>query len=478
MGSANTSPRLQHRVPLFREGSPEPMNSSVDSSPVAGRKPRVRVVPIEIEGDDNTKRHRNLSGSPPEDNIRKNGTSWVPEEFATSPILRSFIPDQKPKAPCERTIPIKVEGVGQSKKAKTVPVKKEKANIPKKVEATGPKQTIASPPKLDEAPVEPKLPLTDMIRIALARKKIEAVLEKLKTYHAGVEEFNGTVKDKQYRYLDEMLTRLMLELDDVETMGNEEVRLSRKAAVRKVQASVDLLETKVTRGASEKPAEESAKDQDVDMGVASSQEESCASDPAEGNCQVKEELSAGEVDQAEKTQDVEMESNAEGSQVLPDTSGETTVVRESGEYQAMEVDADAEPVITTADSSIEEPECSEQPNVVSNVTIEEVDSESGKESEHVLLANEPVVSSEDCSVRELESELELDTTTTDVVVPTLGGEAKELKMDSDIISSSTDCVKELVNKSCDVDAGINVSNLENSTLVPNEHSKDIINEAP
>lgn len=476
------------------------MRSSVDSSPVAERKPRVRVVPIEIEGRDNLpKRNRNLSGSSVEDHQQKNGTSWVPEEFASSPILRSFIPEQKPKAPCERTIPIQVEGVG-GKKAKTVPVKKEKPKTPKK--EADPKQNGRSPSKVDnKAPAEQqsKQPLTDMIRIALSRKKIEGVLEKLKGYHADVEKFTGTNKDKQYRYLDEMLTRLMLELDDVETMGNEEVRQFRKAAVRKVQASVDLLEAKVTGG-------QSARDRDVEMAAASSQEETAMAVgdivPEEGSCQVKEENAMANADNAipdednsqvkeenakatgditmsvpdedncqvkeepasmvaEKTQDVEMENNAKDGQILQEASSETR--KGSEEYQVMEVDVDTTESHESTESSMEEPKCSEQSNVASGLTIEEIDSESSKDTEQVLLSNEPVVSLVDSPVAELE-------------LPTCG-KAKELNIDSDILLGTTDCVNELVSQSCHVDKGNDISNLENATPIPNEHSKDVITEA-
>jgi len=63
--------------------------------------------------------------------------------------------------------------------------------------------------------------------------------------HAAVEQLSGVDKtSKQYVYLEEMLTRLLLRLDGVDTSGNERIRMMRKDAIVSIQAILDQLELK------------------------------------------------------------------------------------------------------------------------------------------------------------------------------------------------------------------------------------------
>lgn len=58
--------------------------------------------------------------------------------------------------------------------------------------------------------------------------KIDKVLADLVELNGKVDTFEGTdQKAQEYRFLDEMLTRLMLSLDDVITDGNEALRAAR-----------------------------------------------------------------------------------------------------------------------------------------------------------------------------------------------------------------------------------------------------------
>lgn len=47
-------------------------------------------------------------------------------------------------------------------------------------------------------------------------------------------------------YLDEMLTRELIKLDDIETEGKENVRQARKNAIKSIQNSISLLESKAS----------------------------------------------------------------------------------------------------------------------------------------------------------------------------------------------------------------------------------------
>ncbi|KAM9622681.1 BAG family molecular chaperone regulator 4 isoform 2-T2 [Trichechus inunguis] len=75
-------------------------------------------------------------------------------------------------------------------------------------------------------------------------KKIINVLEKVQYLEQEVEEFVGKKTDKAYWLLEEMLTKELLELDSVETGGQDSVRQARKEAVCKIQAILEKLEKK------------------------------------------------------------------------------------------------------------------------------------------------------------------------------------------------------------------------------------------
>ncbi|XP_055943301.1 BAG domain-containing protein Samui-like [Argiope bruennichi] len=252
--SASNSPRLQHRVPIFVEGQSEPVKPTVDAQNVdSGRRPHVRVIPIEIEGEDNTsKRHRWHSGSSELLKERVDGTS-IPVENVKHPVQGPS--PQSPKAPRVCNIPIKIEGSDHVIRPKS-PVKTQKVKTPETPKHTGVKLNGCSASKVakvnekKESKSNEKKESPEQVTL----KKIQNIEEKLKDYHADVEKFSGTNKEKQYRYLDEMLTRCMLELDEIDTMGLDTIRLARKAAVKKVQASIDLLESKIIK-------EESKQDQ-------------------------------------------------------------------------------------------------------------------------------------------------------------------------------------------------------------------------
>ena len=50
--------------------------------------------------------------------------------------------------------------------------------------------------------------------------------------------------DVQFRYLEELLTKELLDLDSVETQGQENVRQYRREAVQRIQVTLDQLEKK------------------------------------------------------------------------------------------------------------------------------------------------------------------------------------------------------------------------------------------
>lgn len=75
-----------------------------------------------------------------------------------------------------------------------------------------------------------------------------------------VENFTGTKKDKKYLFLDEMLTRNLIKLDNIETDGKENIRQARKEAIKCIQKCIAVLEAKAEsnagKGQQQQPDEE------------------------------------------------------------------------------------------------------------------------------------------------------------------------------------------------------------------------------
>lgn len=59
-----------------------------------------------------------------------------------------------------------------------------------------------------------------------------------------VEQFAGKPRDKQYLYLDEMLTRNLIKLDNIDTEGKDTIRQARKEAIKCIEKWISILEAK------------------------------------------------------------------------------------------------------------------------------------------------------------------------------------------------------------------------------------------
>ncbi|KAL1453435.1 hypothetical protein WDU94_007575 [Cyamophila willieti] len=100
--------------------------------------------------------------------------------------------------------------------------------------AGGVGQHAPSPPPKKMS--RPKTPL-EMIQ------EVQAEVDKLKE---EIDKYKGNSRsDKEYIYLDEMLTRELLKLDNVDSGGIEDIRNLRRATIKNIQATIAALEAKV-----------------------------------------------------------------------------------------------------------------------------------------------------------------------------------------------------------------------------------------
>ncbi|CAH1772402.1 unnamed protein product [Owenia fusiformis] len=90
---------------------------------------------------------------------------------------------------------------------------------------------------------------------------IEKVLSEAMGYQTQIEDFTGSKQDKQYKMLEEMLTRSLLKLDLVESNGQDEIRQARKKTVKYIQSCLDQLELKAM--SNEAPSTEHVKEQEL-----------------------------------------------------------------------------------------------------------------------------------------------------------------------------------------------------------------------
>lgn len=113
---------------------------------------------------------------------------------------------------------------------------------PTKKEETPPPQ---QPPK-KAAPLDP------ITKIQTIQKDVLDLMNK-------VEQFEGkTKKDKDFLYLEEMLTQNLLKLDTVDTDGKENVKLARKEAVKCINRCLAVLEAKAEVAESNPPSKTSS----------------------------------------------------------------------------------------------------------------------------------------------------------------------------------------------------------------------------
>eukprot|EP00092_Neocalanus_flemingeri_P104974 GFUD01134497.1.p1 GENE.GFUD01134497.1~~GFUD01134497.1.p1 ORF type:complete len:555 (+),score=173.63 GFUD01134497.1:54-1718(+) len=91
-------------------------------------------------------------------------------------------------------------------------------------------------PEQHQVPKDPKIAKLDKIK-----EEVDILLDK-------IENFQGTKKDKEYLYLDEMLTRHLIALDGIEPEGKTEIRQMRKESIKSVNRCLSLLDHKVTEG--------------------------------------------------------------------------------------------------------------------------------------------------------------------------------------------------------------------------------------
>lgn len=106
------------------------------------------------------------------------------------------------------------------------------------------------PPAKEGSPVE-----HEPEKVLSPLETVEKIVEDAKDLGLQVNTFKGSKKDKTYKYLEEMLTRMLLKLDNIQAGSDDNIRQARKHAVNTITQTLDLLELKGMSGEDNKESE-------------------------------------------------------------------------------------------------------------------------------------------------------------------------------------------------------------------------------
>ena len=82
--------------------------------------------------------------------------------------------------------------------------------------------------------------------------KLNKIMENVLDLEKQLSAFVGDKNSKEYKFLDEMLTRNLLALDGIETAGRDDVRQQRKESIKSINRCLSILESKAKTNQAEK----------------------------------------------------------------------------------------------------------------------------------------------------------------------------------------------------------------------------------
>lgn len=269
-------------------------------------QPTVRHIPIFVEGRDQPLLNKNVERSPSDgtsgqrqpsptfSDLSKSGSIF--DRVKDIPVRRIIPEFQSPNAgrtaSPNRTIPINVAHETSQKdihgaasaghhpqqqrqyqrqthqeqpyvqtsnsKSHSIPIKVEHSNSQKDTSKQTPQQTprgqtASQQPnaadEVDSAATKKPSPAVQQSLDAIA--KIQKIQNDVLELMNRVEQFKGGSRtDKEYLYLDEMLTQNLLKLDTIDAEGKDNIKAARKEAIKCINKCISVLEAKTDLAAS------------------------------------------------------------------------------------------------------------------------------------------------------------------------------------------------------------------------------------
>lgn len=208
-------------IPINREGGMGDMGSAQSQPPI--NKPTERVIPIHVEGRDEPVIPKHTGPIYTQQQQPETIFGQRPGQFT------QFVGREPPRQYTQGFGPeVKQQKATQQQQQQTPPPQQQQ---PKQQEQQQPPKQEVPPPQ------QPPKTTTPIDIIQLIQKDVSELMSQ-------VEKFDGAPKDKQYLYLDEMLTRNLIKLDNIDTQGQENIRQARKEAIKCIESCISILEAK------------------------------------------------------------------------------------------------------------------------------------------------------------------------------------------------------------------------------------------
>lgn len=348
-------------------------SSSSDSlnSRNSSENSKVHHIPIFIEGrDEPVSRHETVFEEEPS-NLTRTSSDASSTGRRSNLSSRSSPRPHDPESPVGslrkgRSIPITVESQIPYRQAKpgasqSSPSQTKTTNATKTTPCTGPFVTKvpvrrSSPTDDDDRKERSATPEpSKVLKKPTALEEIQEINNELSTLKQQVSSFSGEFQDKLYRYLDEMLTRLLIRLDNVEINGDIAIRTARKATVNAVEACASLLEAKAK---TPKPANSDVEMQDNSPDTTTGSVEKTDAETKEGG---KPESNEADVTMGEKS---ENEAELCSDSQAPGSKTEVTQEQPQAEMAAIQEEPTAEE--ETCDEPMAEQTQPSEPQAVSS----------------------------------------------------------------------------------------------------------------
>lgn len=207
-------------------------SASVDSnnnnaSEPCGNGKKIRQIPITIETDASSKRSGSGSAYSYGGAHSRGTPSPGPNlaSFSSSPRTQQF----SPSGPHVTSIPVNI-----NKSTASTTAAKKPASTSHGQENGCHAGSPASNPSPTPCPSGPKSPMA----------MIDEVNAKLADLKNQINQFTGDTSSKEFRFFDEMLTRLLISCDDIDTQGDPDIRAARKGVINSIHKSIALLESR------------------------------------------------------------------------------------------------------------------------------------------------------------------------------------------------------------------------------------------
>ena len=266
---------------LFKKLGEEPRGASAGKAPSTGNQSNEYRIPIRIEGESDSS---NL--------VRDFNKMHCPSAVRTSK------PGQKNSTPAGDYV--------DNKNFNSVPASYQ--HQPQFNQQTSHHFDQQQQQQQQNHPAQQQRPAQQPKKPASPMAIVQDILEEVENYEHEVDYFKGTYQDKQWKYLDEMLTRCMLKLDTIDTCGDMNLKQARKNAlnyINKVIAKLENIEKaqgggkeETTEKVGEKSGEEKAAESNAMEDEAHSKQTNDESNKEDANRQSQSEEAAKEAELA------------------------------------------------------------------------------------------------------------------------------------------------------------------------------------